>query len=219
MPAGKDEQSYSELAARLATGHGYSFDRPWYPFAPADAPTAHWSFLYTAFVAAVYRIAGPHPLAARLLQAVLAGLLLPWLTYRLARRAARERERGNVNGRRATRNVQRANVPTCQRPPPPPRRVPRRDLRLFRPLRRHGADRGVLHLRAALVAGARLGAGRDPSPTRRPSLTGGRSVWQPALTLGLSLGVATLLRQSILPWVVVLFAWLLWQTLGSNLAA
>ena len=35
VPAGKDEQSYSELAARLATGHGYSFDRPWYPFAPA----------------------------------------------------------------------------------------------------------------------------------------------------------------------------------------
>ena len=34
VPAGKDEQSYSELAARLATGHGYSFDRPWYPFAP-----------------------------------------------------------------------------------------------------------------------------------------------------------------------------------------
>jgi hypothetical protein len=35
VPAGKDEQSYSELAARLATGHGYSFDRPWYPFALA----------------------------------------------------------------------------------------------------------------------------------------------------------------------------------------
>ncbi len=34
VPTGKDEQSYSELAARLATGHGYSFDRPWYPFAP-----------------------------------------------------------------------------------------------------------------------------------------------------------------------------------------
>ena len=39
VPAGKDEQSYSELAARLATGHGYSFDRPWYPFAPAIGRT------------------------------------------------------------------------------------------------------------------------------------------------------------------------------------
>jgi tryptophanyl-tRNA synthetase len=34
VPVGKDEQSYSELAARLATGHGYSFAVPWYPFAP-----------------------------------------------------------------------------------------------------------------------------------------------------------------------------------------
>jgi hypothetical protein len=85
VPAGKDEQSYSELAARLATGHGYSFDRPRYPFgSPAGTPTAHWSFLYTAFIAAVCRVAGPHPLAVGLLQAVLAGLLLPWLTYRLA---------------------------------------------------------------------------------------------------------------------------------------
>jgi hypothetical protein len=30
------------------------------------------------------------------------------------------------------------------------------------------------------------------------------------VTLGLSLGIAVLLRQSILPWVVVLFIWLLW---------
>ena len=60
-PPGKDETSYSELAARLANGYGYSFDRPWYPFAPANTPTAHWSFLYTAFVAAIYSIAGVHP--------------------------------------------------------------------------------------------------------------------------------------------------------------
>ena len=86
VPVGKDANSYSELAVRLAAGHGYSFDRPWYPFAPAKAPTAHWSFLYTAFAAAVYALVGPHPLAARLIQAVLVGLLMPWLTYRLARR-------------------------------------------------------------------------------------------------------------------------------------
>ena len=30
------------------------------------------------------------------------------------------------------------------------------------------------------------------------------------LTFGLSLGIATLLRQSILPWLIVLFAWMLW---------
>ena len=70
VPPAKDERSYSVLAERLATGHGYSFPTPWYPFTAADAPTSHWSFLYTAFVAAVYAVAGPHPLAARLVQAV-----------------------------------------------------------------------------------------------------------------------------------------------------
>lgn len=47
-PLDQDDYSYSQLAWRPATGHGYSFDRPWYPFTPANTPTAHWSFLYTA---------------------------------------------------------------------------------------------------------------------------------------------------------------------------
>jgi hypothetical protein len=39
---------------------------------------------------------------------------------------------------------------------------------------------------------------------------GERPGWGLLLGFGISLGLATLLRQSILPWVVVLFAWLLW---------
>ena len=66
VPPDRDEQSYSLLASRLAEGHGYSFAQYWYPFAPAEVPTAHWSFLYTAFVAGVYALFGPHPLAVRL---------------------------------------------------------------------------------------------------------------------------------------------------------
>ncbi len=80
-----DETSYSYLASRLAAGYGYSFDRPWYPFGlPADTPTAHWSFLYTAFLGGVYFLFGVHPLAARIISAVLGGILLPWMVYRLA---------------------------------------------------------------------------------------------------------------------------------------
>ncbi|MFQ5614637.1 MAG: ArnT family glycosyltransferase, partial [Anaerolineae bacterium] len=45
-----------------------------------------WSYLYTLYLAAVYGLAGYHPLVARLIQAVLAGLLMPWLVYRLGRR-------------------------------------------------------------------------------------------------------------------------------------
>ena len=80
-----DQRSYHFLAVRLLGGHGFSFDRGWYPFTPADTPTAHWSFLYPLFVAAVYALFGVHPLAARVVQAVLGGLLLPWMVYRLAR--------------------------------------------------------------------------------------------------------------------------------------
>src|SRR5512136_3002820 len=79
-----DQRSYHALGARLVSGHGFSFDRGWYPFTEPDTPTAHWSFLYSLFVAAVYGLVGVHPLAVRLVQAVLGGILLPWLTYRLA---------------------------------------------------------------------------------------------------------------------------------------
>jgi len=188
-----DQRSYHALAVRLLEGHGYSFERPWYPFTPADTPTAHWSFLYPLFVAAAYALFGVHPLAARVVQAVLGGLLLPWMVYRLAR---------------------------CTFSPSP---VPRE--------RGPGGEGHLLPLIAAAIAavygyfilyaatlmtetfyivallwslevGLRLGAhlreaGRVP-----------RSL---ALQLGLSLGLAALLRQSVLPWVPVHFLYLLWQ--------
>ncbi|HTP11543.1 MAG TPA: hypothetical protein VMP08_24990, partial [Anaerolineae bacterium] len=36
-----DQRSYDALGARLITGHGFSFDRGWYPFTNPDTPTAH----------------------------------------------------------------------------------------------------------------------------------------------------------------------------------
>ena len=60
-----DQRSYHALGARLVAGHGYSFDIGWYPFTLPDTPTAHWSFLYSFFVAAVYEVAGVQPLAVR----------------------------------------------------------------------------------------------------------------------------------------------------------
>src|SRR5512135_545593 len=81
-----DQRSYDALGARLITGHGFSFDRGWYPFTEPDTPTAHWSFLYSLFVAGVYGLFGVHPLAVRIIQGIAGGLLLPWMTYRLSRR-------------------------------------------------------------------------------------------------------------------------------------
>lgn len=80
-----DQVSYDALAQRVLAGHGFSFAQPWYPFTPANEPTAHWSYLYTLYLAGVYAVAGHHPLAARLLQALASGLT-SWLLFRLGRR-------------------------------------------------------------------------------------------------------------------------------------
>lgn len=85
-----DQVSYDALAQRLLAGHGYSFATSWYPFTAPDAPTAHWSYLYTAYLAAVYGAVGHHPLAARLPQ-VLASVLICWLLFRIGRRLFDER--------------------------------------------------------------------------------------------------------------------------------
>ena len=247
VPAGKDETSYATLAARLVTGHGYSFPTDWYPFAPANTPTAHWSFLYTAFLAGVYLLAGPHPLAARLVQAVLVGVLLPWLTYRLARRAG---DRGQGTGVRRHGSGGRSQETDAQRKPASPSPEHRNGCGAqettapasFR--RGMGPGGEVVPLLAALLTavyayfviygamvqteafyicallwslerslalGETLRRAAAQSDMRK-------GMWNGSLALGLSLGVATLLRQSILPWVMVLFAWLLWQGYrGGNL--
>ncbi|NLE76429.1 MAG: hypothetical protein GX605_06715 [Chloroflexi bacterium] len=82
-----DQVSYHTLAVRLLGGHGYSFDKGWYPFTQAEQPTAHWSFVYPLFVGAVYAVAGVHPLAVRVVQALLGGILLPLAAYRLTKAA------------------------------------------------------------------------------------------------------------------------------------
>lgn len=86
LPGIQDQFSYDALAQRLLTGHGFTFARDWWPATRAGEPTAHWSFLYTSYLAAVYGIFGAHPLAARIIQALFAGVLYPWITWRVGRR-------------------------------------------------------------------------------------------------------------------------------------
>jgi 4-amino-4-deoxy-L-arabinose transferase-like glycosyltransferase len=86
LPGTYDQISYDALARRVITGHGFSFGQPWWPATAANAPTAHWSFLYTIYVAAVYGLFGFTPLAARMIQAILAGILMPLLLFRLGNR-------------------------------------------------------------------------------------------------------------------------------------
>ena len=174
-----DQRSYHALGARLIAGHGFSFDRGWYPFTPPETPTAHWSFLYSLFVAAVYGLFGIHPLAVRLVQAVLGGILLPCMVYRLTRR-------------------------------------------VFQPAVLSSYP--LLPLTAALLVAVYayfvLYAATLMTETffivallwslDQTLVFSQHSSWPQGGALGLALGVSTLIRQSILPWTIVAFAWLLW---------
>ncbi|MFO7698972.1 MAG: hypothetical protein R6X16_17720, partial [Anaerolineae bacterium] len=176
-----DQVSYHSLAVRLTEGHGFSFATGWYPFTPPDTPTAHWSYLYSLFLAGIYLLFGPHPLAARLIQAVLAGILLPWGAYRLAGRLFPDRPRVPPLALAAAAGYSYFALYAAT--------LMTESLFIICVL---WSLTAALDLERALVRGehppARLG-------------------W----TLGLSLGLATLLRQSILPWVAILFLWLLWR--------
>jgi hypothetical protein len=194
-----DQRSYHALGTRLIGGYGFSFDTGWYPFTPPNTPTAHWSFLYSLFVAAVYALFGIHPLAVRLVQSVLGGLLLPWAVYRLTESMA----------------IGKADKGTTQENNDD-REMPQRLLPL------------VAALSAAIYAYFILYAATLMTETfyiiallwsleRALALAQNPTVKRGA-ALGLALGLATLLRQSILPWVIVLFAWLLWVGYHRRLA-
>ena len=87
QPGIYDQVSYHTLALRVLDGHGFTVPMEWWPATRAGEPTAHWSYLYTLYLAGVYALFGPHPLAARLIQALVVGALGPYLAYRLGRRA------------------------------------------------------------------------------------------------------------------------------------
>ena len=85
LPGTSDQLSYQTLAGRVLEGYGFTFPNEWWPVTKAGAPTAHWSFLYTFYLIVVYAVFGVHPIAARLIQAVIVGILHPWLAYQIGR--------------------------------------------------------------------------------------------------------------------------------------
>lgn len=81
LPGTFDQISYHNLALRLTGGYGFTFGQPWWPATAANAPTSHWSFFYTGYLFLIYKIFGPNPLLARLIQAVLVGIFQPLLAF------------------------------------------------------------------------------------------------------------------------------------------
>jgi len=91
LPGIHDQISYHTLATRVIGGHGFTFSRIWWPYTAAGEPTAHWSSLYTFFLAGIYAVIGIHPLVARIIQAVLGGILMPLFAYHIAKQVFRLR--------------------------------------------------------------------------------------------------------------------------------
>ena len=86
MPGTYDQISYHNLAIRVLNGHGFTFGTTWWPATLANEPTAHWSYIYTFYLVGVYRIFGVHPIVARILQALIVGILHPWLVFNIGKK-------------------------------------------------------------------------------------------------------------------------------------
>jgi 4-amino-4-deoxy-L-arabinose transferase-like glycosyltransferase len=179
LPGIADQISYHALALRVLGGHGFSFGEPWWPATQAGAPTAHWSYAYTSFLAAVYWLARAAPLAARLIQAIVVGILQPYLAYRLGRR---------LFG-------------------PVPALVAAALTAIYVYFVYYAGALMTESFYITAVLGTLLLALEAGAPGKAGTATQRRSPWV-AAALGLSLGVAVLLRQLILLVVPFLFAWI-----------
>lgn len=84
LPGIADQNSYHQLALRVLDGQGFSFGQTWWPLTAPDAPTAHWSFLYTFYLVIVYAVFGVNPIVPRIIQAVVTAIFQTLLVYQLA---------------------------------------------------------------------------------------------------------------------------------------
>ncbi len=183
LPGTADQISYHHLALRVLQGSGFTFGEAWWPATAAEAPTAMWSYLYTLFLVAVYALFGPHPLVARIVQAIIVGVLHPYFIYRIGRHVISE-----------TVGVLSAVITT-----------------LYAYFIYYTASlmteafyiTAVLaSLYFAIVLSVRLPAPEDQ--------VRGSQKYKLAIGFGVSLGAAVLLRQLFLLFIPFLFLWLWW---------
>jgi hypothetical protein len=184
LPGIYDQLSYDGLAHRLLAGYGFSFGEDHWPATRAGEPTAHWSYLYTLYLAAVYALFEAGPLVARLIQAVLVGFLHTWLIWRVGRRSFGPTVAIVAAGLNA--------------------------VYLYFVYYAGALITEPFYITAilwTLDVSLRL-AGDDEAPT--PSAHKARPEWWRWCELGLAIGVTVLLRQLFLLFVPFLYAWLWW---------
>ena len=183
LPGTADQISYHTIAQRLLDGKGFSFESAWWLATAAGAATAHWSFLYTYFLAAVYAIFGPNPLAARLIQSLAVGILHPLLAYLLGRRMF-----GNTAGLAA------AGITAIYA------------YFIYYSATLMTEPFYITAVLASLYLTIQL-VDRSKSEGAAPSEVRGK-----AAALGLTLGLAVLLRQVFLLFVPILLIWAWWAS-------
>jgi hypothetical protein len=88
LPGIFDQISYDSLARRVVAGYGFTFAEDHWPLTRAGEPTAHWSYLYTAYLALLYALFSPQPIIARIVQAIIVGILHPYIVFRIGEKMA-----------------------------------------------------------------------------------------------------------------------------------
>jgi len=86
LPGTYDQISYHTLTQRVLSGNGFTFGENWWPATRAGEQTAHWSYLYLGYLISIYKVFGVNPLAARLIQGIVVGILQPYLAFLIGRR-------------------------------------------------------------------------------------------------------------------------------------
>src|SRR5437879_1397459 len=54
LPGVYDQISYHTLAQQVISGKGFTVPTDWWPATGAGQPTAHWSYVYTLYLAVIY---------------------------------------------------------------------------------------------------------------------------------------------------------------------
>jgi 4-amino-4-deoxy-L-arabinose transferase-like glycosyltransferase len=181
LPGTSDQISYHNLALRVLGGYGFSFGENWWPATLANTPTAHWSFLYTIYLVLVYALFGPNPLIARLIQAIIVGILQPLLVYKIGE-SVFNRKVGLVGAAITAVYIYFIYYAATLMTEP------------FY----------ILSILSSLYLGILLSAPGEPQNHSQA-----RDFWLAAL-LGLAIAVAVLLRQLYLLFLPFLFVWIWW---------
>lgn len=187
LPGTQDQVSYDMLAQQVRSGHGFTVAEAWWPATRAGEPTAHWSYMYTLYLTAVYGLFGHHPLIARLIQAVLTGILMPWLAFRLGRRYF-----GSTTGLMAA-GLTAVYI-----------------YFVYYSATLMTETFYIIAILWTLDVAGQLGQAPEISSSEGSTH---RIEW---LTLGLALAITVLLRQVFVLFIPVLFAWLLWRSYRHN---